>query len=173
MKHGTKYITVDLFQNILISEAEQMHPFFLSTVPGISPLTAHSKTQNWPDVSYREVLFSCAWAGQLWWKFYRVQSMHMPGMWSLFSPAVQLTLFHMQWKLCLTLLSGPLQIGCKVKESVKSGQWQLHVLKKLSCLVDKTLADHLKYRFLNINYVNMASCPYAYRKQLLHSVITT
>jgi len=58
----------------------------------------------------------------------------MPGMWSLFSPAVQLTLFHMQWK----LLSGPLQIGCKVKESVKSGQWQLHILKKLSCLVNET-----------------------------------
>jgi len=30
MKHGTKYITVDLFQNIFISEVEQMHPFFPS-----------------------------------------------------------------------------------------------------------------------------------------------
>jgi hypothetical protein len=30
MKHGTKYITVDLFQNILISEVEQMYPFFPS-----------------------------------------------------------------------------------------------------------------------------------------------
>jgi hypothetical protein len=50
-----------VFQDIYVSETEQMQLFFfISTIPGINPLTAHSKTQGWSDVSYREVLLSCS-----------------------------------------------------------------------------------------------------------------
>jgi len=92
MKHGTKYITVDLFQNIFISEAEQMHPCFPFYYT--RDKSTYSPFQN-PKlvrcVIQRGLIVMCLSMAPVMLSCYHVQSLHMPGMWS-FSYAVK-TLF--------------------------------------------------------------------------------